>query len=101
MTILYLAWSPTLFKWHGNNFRASGYYLFPRNISDYESLQKEMPRIMYEQGYERYRHDLGFRTPNETFHGVDIGIRKIENNFIIATQKRKTDNKRFPCEQYC
>jgi len=83
------------------NRQLKHYYLFPRNISEYETLLDEMPNIMHEMGYERYRHDLGFRTPFEAFDNVDIGLNQITHSFKNAKKKRVVQNKNHPCIQTC
>lgn len=83
------------------NLQLKYYYLFPRGIIDYDTLLIEMPKIIYAREYERYRHYLGFRTPFETFKGVDIGMPEIDSNFKTAAVNRKIYNRRFACERYC
>ncbi len=83
------------------NMQLKHYFLFPRDIKDFDALLKEMPKIMHENGYERVRHYLGFRTPAEAFDEVDIGFDQIAMSIKNASKSRLQNNRSHPCKQTC
>jgi len=77
------------------------YHLFPLGISTYKELEILLPKIIYEYNFVRYRHSLNFRSPNEAFCGVDIGIDQINIQFDKARKTRYLTNSQFSCNKHC
>lgn len=83
------------------NMQLKYYHWFPRDITTYNEMIEVLPKTIEDKCQNIYRPDLGFRSTHETFHGIYIGIRTIENNYKTAARNRKSHNKQFQCERHC
>jgi len=77
------------------------YHLFPLGVSTYNELRILLPKIIYEYNFERYKHNLNFKSPDEAFYGVDIGIDHINKQFDKARKTRHLTNSQFSCNKHC